>query len=169
MEEEAVHMDEIGWEKNSSDSEPEVFGCCRTVNGKCGDTACYCLAIKQRPCVPGKCVCDPTTCKNVGTSSLPSGTPSPTVSGDTHSNGVKDFCSSRSKEQLVSLLEMVATKPPHDGPKFLENILHPHKHEIKFLIGANVGSASQKKTLWIVIVVKIIQKTMKIFTFITSV
>ena len=75
--------------------------------------ACYCLAIKQRPCVPGKCECDPTTCKNVGTSSLPPGTPSPTVSSDTHSNGVKDFCSSRSKEQLVSLLEMVATKHPH--------------------------------------------------------
>lgn len=50
MEEEAVHMEDIGGERNSSDSEPED-SCRRTVNDKCGDTACYCLAIKQQPCV----------------------------------------------------------------------------------------------------------------------
>ena len=98
---------------NSSDSEPEDFCHCRTVNAECGDTACYCLAIKQLPCVPGMCDCDSTACKNVATSSQPPRTPSPIVSRDCHSTGVKDFCSSRSKEQLVSLLETVATKHPN--------------------------------------------------------
>ena len=57
MEEEAVHMDDIGGEMNSSDSdgEPENF-CRRTVNSECGDTLYYCLAVKQLPCALGKCV-----------------------------------------------------------------------------------------------------------------
>lgn len=59
------------------------------------------------------CECDQTTCKNVATSSHPSNTRSPTISHGTHSIGVKDFCSSRSKEQLVCLLETVATTHPH--------------------------------------------------------
>ena len=41
MEEAAVHMEDIGGEMNSSDSEPEDFCHCRTVNSECGDTLCY--------------------------------------------------------------------------------------------------------------------------------
>ena len=168
MEEEAVHMEDIGGEMNSSDSEPEDFCCCKTVNGKCGDTACYCLAIKQRPCVPGKCECDPTTCKNVGTSSLPPGTPSPTVSGDTHSNGVKDFCSSRSKEQLVSLLEMVATEHPRVWARISGEHPTPPQTRDQIPNWCKCGKCKSEDPVDR-ICCKLIRKTMKIFTFITSV
>ena len=48
--------------------------------------------------------CNSTTCKNVATSShSPHTLFTPTDSYDTRSTGVKDFCSSRSKEELVSL------------------------------------------------------------------
>ena len=111
MEEAAVYMKDIGGEMKSSDSEPGDFCHCRTVNSDCGDTLCYCLAIKQIPCVPSKCDCDPTTCKNVATSSQ-SPLSTPTDSHDTHSTGVKYFCSFCSKEELVFVLETVAARYP---------------------------------------------------------
>ena len=89
---------------------PEDFCHCRTVNSEWGHPLL--LLSNQIPWVPGKCDCDPTTCKNVATSSQ-SPLSTPTDSHDTHSTGVKDFCSSRSKEELVSVLETVAAKYPH--------------------------------------------------------
>ena len=60
MEDEAILMEDIGGEMNRSDSEPEDLCHCRTLNSECGDTLCYCSAIQQILCVPGKCECDPT-------------------------------------------------------------------------------------------------------------
>ena len=102
MEEAALHIEDIGGERNSSDSDSETedFCYCTTVNSECGDTLCYCLAIKQLPCVLGRCKCDPTTIAYH-------------ISTDSHDTHVHDFCSNHSKKELVSLLERVALKYLH--------------------------------------------------------
>lgn len=66
--------------------------------------------VSQTPCIPGKCKCNPTICKNVGTTSATASN-----SDDMHSteSNVRDFCSTHSKEELVSVLEAVVTKYPY--------------------------------------------------------
>ena len=114
-------------EMNSYDSEPEDFCHRRTVNSEWGHPLL--LLSNQIPRVPGKCDCDPTTCKNVATSSQ-SPLSTPTDSHDTHSTGVKDFCSSRSKEELVSVLETVAAKYPHIWDLISEKLSAPPQTQV---------------------------------------
>ena len=102
-EEPAVDISVLG-EVNSSDSEPEEFCVCRD---DCSTTLCFCLAIKQACCTK-QCKCKDDDCSN-RTSTVDASMEPPSLP---IREEVKQFCATKSKEDLEEMLASVAAKCP---------------------------------------------------------